>query len=163
MREEKTCPDCAELVAAQARVCRFCGYRFASAPLTSELHWLRRPKDTRSLPEFLLDWGMALSEREEVAFFGLCEMDGSTGFLLVTTLRVAFFVLRGSRKLLDWPLEQLRDVEIRGRGARASIYVSGEAGEVTLRHFASKAAVREVAETLRRLASVPQPSGSNGP
>jgi uncharacterized protein UPF0547 len=28
MSETKTCPDCAEVVKAEARVCRFCGYRF---------------------------------------------------------------------------------------------------------------------------------------
>lgn len=27
---EKQCPDCAEIVKAEARVCRFCGYRFAA-------------------------------------------------------------------------------------------------------------------------------------
>lgn len=29
---DKACPDCAETVKAAARVCRFCGYRFAEAP-----------------------------------------------------------------------------------------------------------------------------------
>jgi len=148
MREEKTCPDCAESVLAQARVCRFCGYRFASAPVTSQMHWLRRPIDTRSLPEFLLDWGMALSEGEDVAFFGMCELDQSDGFLLVTTLRAAFFVPRGSRKLLEWPLEQIRDVEIRGRGRRACIHLGGDPGEVTLRRFASRTTLFEVADAL---------------
>ncbi|HEY1777621.1 MAG TPA: zinc ribbon domain-containing protein [Solirubrobacteraceae bacterium] len=148
MRAEKTCPDCAESVAAAARVCRFCGYRFASAPLTSQLHWLRRPVDTRTLPEFLLDWGMALAQGEDVAFFGMCEMEGEIGFLLLTTLRLAFFVPRGARKLMDWSLPQLRDVEVRGRGRRASLHLSGEAGEVTLRHFAGKAVPAELVELL---------------
>lgn len=31
-RKTKRCPDCAESVDAEARVCRFCGYRFADAP-----------------------------------------------------------------------------------------------------------------------------------
>jgi Uncharacterised protein family UPF0547 len=163
MREEKTCPDCAELVAAQARVCRFCGYRFASPPLASRLNWIRPPKDTRSLPEFLLDWGVVLADGEEVAFFGVCDLDANMGFLVVTTRRAAFFVSRGSRKLMDWRLEQLRDVEIGGRGGRAHLLLRGEPGEVTLRHFASKAALAEVAETLRRLAGAPARSGPNGP
>src|SRR5580698_6163763 len=102
MREEKTCPDCAESVLAQARVCRFCGYRFASPPAANLRHWVfRRPIDTRSLPEFLLDWGLTLADSEVVAFFGMCEMDQSAGFLLVTNRRAAFFAQRGAPKLLD--------------------------------------------------------------
>jgi hypothetical protein len=148
MREEKTCPDCAESVLAQARVCRFCGYRFARAPASNSLQWLRRPVDTRSLPEFLLDCGIALAQDEEVAFFGLCEMDHSDGFLLVTNRRLAFFTARGSRKLLDWPLERFRDVKIRGRRRRACLHLTGEGGDLTLRHFASEAALRTVADAL---------------
>ena len=148
MRDEKTCPDCAELVLAQARVCRFCGYRFARAPVSSGLHWIRRPLDTRSLPEFLLDCGIELAEGEEIAFFGLCEMDRSDGFLLVTNRRLAFFVARGSAKLADWPLERFRDIEIRGRRRGACLHLTGEGGDVTLRHFASESALRTVADAL---------------
>jgi hypothetical protein len=32
-QDSKRCPDCAEFVRAEARVCKHCGYRFAPAPL----------------------------------------------------------------------------------------------------------------------------------
>ena len=34
--EMKKCPECAELVRKEARICRFCGYEFYPKPLTQE-------------------------------------------------------------------------------------------------------------------------------
>jgi len=31
-RELRECPDCAEMIRTKARVCRYCGYRFALSP-----------------------------------------------------------------------------------------------------------------------------------
>ena len=72
MEPQKQCPDCAEMVRAEARVCRFCGYRFdgarrddrrggGSSSATGALaDLLRRPKAARSLAEILENWGLKL-------------------------------------------------------------------------------------------------------
>jgi hypothetical protein len=96
----------------------------------------------------LLDWGTELSGDEEVAFFGLCDVDSDAVFLLVTNRRLAFFTQRGARKLLEWTLEQVRDVEVEGRRRGACLRLSGELGSVTLRHFVSQSALRQVADAL---------------
>jgi rRNA maturation endonuclease Nob1 len=32
----KKCPECAELVKKEARICRYCGYEFYKTPLSQE-------------------------------------------------------------------------------------------------------------------------------
>lgn len=34
-RDQKKCPDCAELVKVDANVCRFCGHRFSEPPVAA--------------------------------------------------------------------------------------------------------------------------------
>lgn len=157
MRDQKTCPDCAELVLAEARVCRYCGYRFAGIPARSALDWIRRPAENKPLPALLLDWGTELAGDEDVAFFGLCALASDAGFLLVTDRRLVFFAQRGSRKLLEWTVDQVRDVEFQGRRSRASLILTGEAGRVALRHFTSKSARGQVVDALQ---AAPRPPGS---
>jgi hypothetical protein len=149
MREEKTCPDCAELVLAQARLCRFCGHRFASARPTGQFAWLRRPAEDKPLPELLLDWDIELLETEDVGFFGFCSLESGDGFLLVTNRRVAFLAYRGNRKLLEWPIEQLVEVEVGGRRSRRWLRLGGETGDVRLDHFTARSALELVADQLR--------------
>jgi len=35
-KDEKKCLQCAEIVKREAKVCRFCGYRFSAKPLSQE-------------------------------------------------------------------------------------------------------------------------------
>lgn len=72
----KRCPDCAELVRAAARKCRFCGYRFDRPPEPEEATTDHRrtartarrdgPHDVRELLE---EWAIELDHDEQVAFF----------------------------------------------------------------------------------------------
>jgi hypothetical protein len=151
MDDLKKCPDCAEMVRAEARVCRFCGYRFDGARTggsSSLLDLLRRPRSNIPLPELLAGWGSQLRVDETVGYFGYCKLDSSYGFLLVTTERVAFFAGSGARRMLDWALADVRDVAPRGSWGRRALHLAGPDRTVTLARFESRTALAEVAERL---------------
>ena len=149
MDEYKRCPDCAEMVRAQARRCRFCGYRFEryQPPALSDL--LRRAPPTATLVEVLEGWGTDLAAGEGVEFFGFCRMDGDDGYLLITSLRVRFHVSRRARVLVDWRLTDVLGVEVaRRRGVRV-LRVTGPGRAVGFTRFASRGALADAADRMR--------------
>lgn len=92
----KRCPDCAETIKAQARVCRFCGYRFESPPAADQA----ATGGPDSVPELLQEWGTTLGNEERVAFFTHAHIRlvrpgtvvSTDGFLVLTGLRLLFFI-----------------------------------------------------------------------
>ena len=132
--EYKPCPDCAEQVLAAARKCRFCGYRFDGARkprlslLTDLVPGPKRDRRDATLPEILADWGVSLDDAEAVAVFRLAEVDDRPGYLLVTSERLVFFaqVSRGEHeKVLEYPLDALSEVHVRGGRLRRRLELRG--------------------------------------
>ncbi len=119
----KQCPDCAELVLAAARKCRYCGYRFdkqrrSRGPLLGDLFpGLIRGTEEATLEEILADWGTSLAEDEVVNWFHLADVDHRPGYLLVTSRRLVFFqqVSRTRHeRALEYPLALLSDTRLSG-------------------------------------------------
>jgi Uncharacterised protein family UPF0547 len=156
MEEHKQCPDCAEMVRAEARVCRFCGYRFDRGARRDRggfgggafADLLRRPQTQRSLPEILEDWGYELAQAETVSYFGYCKLDRAYGFLLITSVRLAFFAGRGGARMLEWQLEELREIESAGGWNGGRLRLSGPDRTVTLQRFESRGALAGAARLL---------------
>lgn len=139
----KRCPDCAEPVREQARVCRFCGYRFDAPPAETPtqrrgIGRRRRESNASSLPELLADWDVVLRPGERAIFFTIArarwrdagERRDEQGFLLVTTMRLmllksprpgGLFGLMRSRDpgpmdvAVTIELSEVSDATIRGR------------------------------------------------
>jgi hypothetical protein len=140
MDETKQCPDCAEQVLAQARKCRYCGYRFdrrRSGSLFGDLlDNLRNAAADGTLSQLLTDWGVALGDGEHVRFFRLVELDGETGYLLVTGSRLAFFASRRRSqydKLLEFPLARVSVTYAQGRLRRRRLKLSADTGDHVIR------------------------------
>jgi hypothetical protein len=151
MNDLKKCPDCAEMVRAEARVCRFCGYRFegqrtGAGGALADL--LRRPRTAVPLPELLAGWGSQLHADETVGYFGYCKLDSSYGFLLVTNERVAFFAGKGANRMFEWALAEVHDVEPCGGWGGRGLQLAGPDRTVTLRRFESRQALAQIAERL---------------
>ena len=150
MDEYKRCPDCAEMVRAQARRCRYCGYRFEGVQVPTLLDLLRRQPPTARLEDVLAGWGTDLAQGEDVRFFGFCRLDRDDGYLLVTNARVLFYSSRGARALLELPLDVVSHVETAWRRAIRELRIVGPNGAVSFSRFASRRALEDVAGRLRQ-------------
>jgi hypothetical protein len=131
MDETKQCPDCAERVLAQARKCRYCGYRFDGqrserSSLLDAVAGIRRDRGSNAtIDEFLAKWGLELDDGEAVEFFVLAEVDGRLGYLVITAARLAFFAQEGRSqhvKLFEERLSHVSGARVRGRlGGRVEL------------------------------------------
>ena len=147
----KRCPDCAEMVLAAARKCRYCGYRFdgASAPSGNALaDLLRRPPSPTTMPELLSGWGTELEADERVDHVSTCQLDGRAGFLLVTSARVAFYAGRGHDRVIEWPRGEVHAFVPPRRLPGRRLCLSGPDGDVTLSRFTSRNTFAEIVAAL---------------
>jgi hypothetical protein len=94
----------------------------------------RPPSTPPNVPEILDRWGVELGEDEDMSEFLIADIDGTTGFLAVTTQR--FIFAAGSGKALTVVEEHLlstaRNVELVGRRRRQKIRVTWHGSESTI-------------------------------
>jgi hypothetical protein len=132
-RPMKACPDCAELVLAAARKCRYCGYEFRSAPAPAVANngllglLLRGSAPRPTMPETLAQLGVELDPDERPAGFWLGRTQGSDGYVILTDARL--FFIAGLRRSPGNPaprqhsLDELAGAEIAGRHWKSNLVI----------------------------------------
>ena len=146
-RPAKTCPDCAELVLAAARKCRYCGYRFdhASAPQGSAslLGMLLRPPDRSTMADTLAQLGVELGRDEQPAQMWLGRVEGSDGYLVLTDARLLFVKGLRSGNGASGPqqnsLSELVGVEVLSRRRKQILVIDwGRSGTMSIDSLSPK-------------------------
>lgn len=134
----KRCLDCAEYVRAEARKCRYCGYRFDVRKSAPSPNWLsslsgpfKRQHNAETPVGLLAGWGVELPPDESVRFWLLGLVSAGHGYLVVTDRRFMFFQRQGVgaktyEKLYEGSLRSISTVEaVPGRGRRLRLAGSG--------------------------------------
>lgn len=140
-RSAKTCPDCAELVLAAARKCRYCGYRFDHAPApqgsASLLGILLRPPERLTMADTLAQLGVELGRDEQPAQMWLGRVQGSDGYVVLTDARLLF--VKGLRRgnAASGPqqnsLSELAGVEVLSRRRKQILVIDwGRSGTMSI-------------------------------
>jgi hypothetical protein len=128
----KACPDCAELVLAAARKCRYCGYEFRPAPTPAPAgntslfaFLLRRSAPRLTMTETLQQLGVELDPGERLDGLWLGRAYSSDGYVVLTDARL--FFVAGLRRSPDNPaprqhsLDELAGAEIATRHWKSEV------------------------------------------
>ncbi len=86
----------------------------------------RPPRTPPDVPTILEGWGVELGEEEVISDFILAEIDGSTGFLAITSQRFIFATHTGRAVSVvqEHLLSSARNVEVFGRRRRQKLRVT---------------------------------------